>query len=95
MNALAAGLEDMVRLLRSEGRIAIISFHSLEDRIVKQSFVEHAKTCVCPPKLPVCRCGKQADLKIMTKRPVTASEAELASNPASRSAKLRAAEKIS
>jgi len=94
LDALREGLNAAVTVLKPRGRIAIISFHSLEDRIVKQSYVEHAKGCICPPRLPVCRCEKKADLHILTRRPVTASEAEVAGNPASRSAKLRAAEKI-
>jgi 16S rRNA (cytosine1402-N4)-methyltransferase len=94
MDALREGLNASVTVLRPGGRIAIISFHSLEDRIVKQSYVEHAKGCICPPRLPVCRCGKKPDLKILTRRPVMASEMEVAGNPASRSAKLRAAEKL-
>lgn len=94
MDALREGLSAAVIVLRPGGRIAIISFHSLEDRIVKQSYVEHAKGCICPPRLPVCRCGKKPDLKILTRRPVMASEMEVAGNPASRSAKLRAAEKL-
>jgi len=94
MDALRDGLSAAVTVLRPGGRIAIISFHSLEDRIVKQAYVEHAKGCICPPRLPVCRCDKRADLKILTRRPVMASESEVVGNPASRSAKLRAAEKI-
>lgn len=94
LGALREGLDSMIRLLKPGGRLAVISFHSLEDRIVKQTFVEHAKACICPPKLPVCRCGKQADLRVVTKRPVTATDEECAANPASRSAKLRAAERI-
>ncbi len=94
LGALRDGLASMITALRPGGRVAVISFHSLEDRIVKQTFVEHAKACVCPPRLAVCRCNKQADLKVLTKRPVTASEQEIARNPASRSAKLRAAEKL-
>ncbi|MHB8845664.1 MAG: 16S rRNA (cytosine(1402)-N(4))-methyltransferase RsmH [Nitrospirota bacterium] len=92
--ALRDGLDHAVRLLRPGGRIAIISFHSLEDRIVKQAFVAHAKGCICPPRLPVCSCGKTPVLKILTKRPVMASEDEVAQNAAARSAKLRAAEKL-
>jgi len=94
MEALREGLTAAVTVLRTGGRIAIISFHSLEDRIVKQAYVAHAKGCVCPPRLPVCRCEKKADLKILTRRPVMASEIEVTGNPASRSAKLRAAEKL-
>jgi len=94
MGALREGLSAAITILRPGGRIAIISFHSLEDRIVKQAYVEHAKGCICPPRLPVCRCGKKPDLKILTRRPVMASEIEVARNPASRSAKLRAAEKL-
>jgi 16S rRNA (cytosine1402-N4)-methyltransferase len=94
LEALKEGLDGMIGLLRPGGRIAVIAFHSLEDRIVKQSFAGHAKPCVCPPRLPVCRCGKVADLKVLTKRPVTASAEEVDLNPAARSAKLRAAEKL-
>lgn len=94
MDALREGLSAAITVLRPGGRIAIISFHSLEDRIVKQAYVGHAKGCICPPRLPVCRCEKKADLKILTRRPVMASEIEVAGNPASRSAKLRAAEKV-
>ena len=94
LGALRDGLDHAVRLLKPGGRIAIISFHSLEDRIVKQAFVAHAKGCICPPRLPVCHCGKTPVLRILTKRPVMASEDEVAQNPAARSAKLRAAEKL-
>jgi 16S rRNA (cytosine1402-N4)-methyltransferase len=94
LGALRDGLDHAVRLLRPGGRVAIISFHSLEDRIVKQAFVAHAKGCICPPRLPVCHCGKKPVLRILTKRPVMASEDEVAMNPAARSAKLRAAEKL-
>lgn len=94
MEALREGLSAAITVLRPGGRIAIISFHSLEDRIVKQAYVAHAKGCICPPRLPVCRCGIKPDLKILTRRPVMASESEVVGNPASRSAKLRAAEKL-
>jgi len=94
LGALREGLDQVIGLLRPGGRVAIISFHSLEDRIVKQAFAAHAKGCICPPRLPVCRCGKKPDLKVLTKRPVMASENETAANPAARSAKLRAAEKL-
>lgn len=94
LGALREGVDGMIRLLRPGGRIAVIAFHSLEDRIVKQTFAEHAKACVCPPKLPVCRCGKTADLAVVTKRPIVPSESEVAANPAARSAKLRVAEKL-
>lgn len=94
LGALRDGLDQAVRLLKPGGRIAVISFHSLEDRIVKQDFVGHAKECICPPRLPVCSCGKTPVLKVLTKRPVIASVQEVVANPASRSAKLRAAEKL-
>jgi 16S rRNA (cytosine1402-N4)-methyltransferase len=88
------GLEVSTRYLKSGARLAVISFHSLEDRIVKQFFVEKSTGCVCPPRLPVCACGRKAVLRIVTKKPVTASEQEVRGNPRARSAKLRIAEKI-
>jgi 16S rRNA (cytosine1402-N4)-methyltransferase len=94
IGALGDGLGQMIAMLRPGGRLAVISFHSLEDRVVKRTFAQHAKGCICPPKLPVCSCGKRPDLAVVTKRPLTPSSAEIASNAASRSAKLRAAEKL-
>ncbi len=87
-------LDTMLDWLPSGARIVIISFHSLEDRLVKQFFKQQARTCICPPELPICRCNHQPRLKILTKHVVTASEAELKANPRSRSAVLRAAEVI-
>ena len=81
-------------LLAKGGRIAIITFHSLEDRIVKQTFASLASGCTCPPDFPVCVCGRKPILKIVNHKPVTASAAELEANPRSRSAKLRIAEKL-
>ena len=83
-----------VDLLASRGRIAIISFHSLEDRIVKDCFRKLGHDCVCPPEMPQCQCGQQRLLNVLTKKPVVPSEAEMDRNPRSRSAKLRVAEKI-
>jgi len=94
LGALNDGLSRIIPLLRPGGRLAVISFHSLEDRIVKQAFVAAAKGCICPPKLPVCRCGKKPELKILTHRPVGPGPEEIEQNPAARSAKLRAAEKL-
>ncbi|HXG58681.1 MAG TPA: 16S rRNA (cytosine(1402)-N(4))-methyltransferase RsmH [Thermoanaerobaculia bacterium] len=86
---------DAVRVAEPHARVAIISFHSLEDRIVKQTFRSLEGACVCPPGLPVCGCGAKAVVKVLTGRPVTASEAEIERNPRSRSAKLRVAETLS
>jgi 16S rRNA (cytosine1402-N4)-methyltransferase len=94
LGALREGVTSIVSLLKPGGRIAVISFHSLEDRIVKQAFAVSAKGCICPPKLPVCSCGKKPVLKILTNRPISAGPDEIERNPASRSAKLRAAEKL-
>jgi 16S rRNA (cytosine1402-N4)-methyltransferase len=94
IEALREGLHNIIPVLNKAGRLAVISFHSLEDRIVKQVFAEEAKECICPPKMPVCRCGKERTLKVLTKRPLMAGAEEVARNPASRSAKLRAAEKM-
>jgi len=81
-------------LLRRSGRIAMISFHSLEDRAVKQAFRGLAQRCICPPGLPLCGCGRENLVKILTGRPVSPSEDELERNPRSRSAKLRVAERL-
>jgi 16S rRNA (cytosine1402-N4)-methyltransferase len=94
LKALEKALPDMVKLLAPGGRLVVISFHSLEDRIVKNFFNELAKGCVCPPDFPQCVCGHDPVVKILTKKPVTASQAELGENPRSKPAKLRAAEKI-
>lgn len=76
------------------GRLAVISFHSLEDRIVKTGLAEFAKGCTCPPDFPVCVCGKKPQIKLTPRKPVVAGEQELQENPRARSAKLRVAEKI-
>ena len=91
---LQQGLVGAVRVLKSGGRLAVISFHSLEDRIVKQFFVQMSTGCVCPPRLVGCVCGRKEVLRIVTRKPVTASEDEVRQNPRARSAKLRVAEKI-
>ena len=89
-----SGVEQGLRLLRPEGRLVVISFHSLEDRIVKHLFRDAATGCICPPKLPVCQCGQQPQVEILTRRAVRADEAELEQNPRSRSAILRAVRKL-
>lgn len=86
-------LADSINLLSPGGRIAVVSFHSLEDRIVKNFFKKEAKDCLCPPELPVCRCGHEKSLKILTKA-VAPSDEEIRQNSRARSAKLRVAEKI-
>ncbi|MDD6259482.1 MAG: 16S rRNA (cytosine(1402)-N(4))-methyltransferase RsmH [Clostridiales bacterium] len=83
-----------VSLLAPGGRIAVITFHSLEDRRVKQTFAELARGCVCPPDFPVCVCGHKPEIRLVTKKPVTASPGELERNTRSHSAKLRTAEKL-
>ena len=79
--------------LKPGGRLAVITFHSLEDRIVKQTLRELATGCTCPPQFPVCVCGKKPRLKLLTRKPVTPGPEELAENPRARSAKLRVAER--
>ena len=86
-------IDDAVSVLESKARIAVISFHSLEDRIVKRAMRRLEGECTCPPNLPVCGCGAKEIVKILTNRPITASEEEVQRNPRSRSAKLRVAEK--
>ena len=87
-------MTDAVKLLNPGGRLAIITFHSLEDRIVKLGMNQWAKGCTCPPSFPVCVCGKKPLVKLISRKPITASETELEENPRSRSAKLRVCEKI-
>jgi len=94
LGELERALPEAVGLLKKGGRIAVISFHSLEDRIVKNFFRNEAATCICPPGLPVCVCGKVATVRLLTKKALTAQPDELENNRRSASAKLRAAEKI-
>jgi 16S rRNA (cytosine1402-N4)-methyltransferase len=87
-------LEHAVDLLNPGGRLCVLSFHSLEDRIVKQRFKDLEKGCICPPKLPQCVCGQQPQLRILTKKVVRPTAEEIAANPMARSTRLRAAEKL-
>jgi 16S rRNA (cytosine1402-N4)-methyltransferase len=91
---LRKALEEMTNALRPGGRLVVITFHSLEDRIVKRAFQIMEKPCTCPPKAPVCICGKKAVARILTKKPVLPSQEETEQNPRSRSAKMRAIEMI-
>lgn len=94
LDVIEPAIRDAVNLLRPGGRVAIITFHSLEDRIVKQTFADLARGCDCPKSLPVCVCGKKPVLRLVNKKPILPSEEELAENPRSRSAKLRVAVKL-
>ncbi|MBR4071791.1 MAG: 16S rRNA (cytosine(1402)-N(4))-methyltransferase RsmH [Clostridia bacterium] len=94
LHAEEKAVADAVKLMSKGGRIAVISFHSLEDRIVKQIFAKEVKGCTCPPDFPVCVCGKKPTLKLITKGALVASEKEQIENPRARSAKLRIAERI-
>lgn len=87
-------LPQALKVLRSGGRLAVITFHSLEDRIVKQFFKQQARGCICPPKSPICTCGQQPTVRILTRKPISPTEEEILANPRSRSAKLRIVEKI-
>nr|WP_326126192.1 16S rRNA (cytosine(1402)-N(4))-methyltransferase RsmH [uncultured Oscillibacter sp.] len=93
LDALPPMLRAAVERLVPGGRLAVITFHSLEDRIVKQTLRDMARGCTCPPEFPVCVCGKKPKVRLVTRRPIVPGEAEVAENPRARSAKLRAAEK--
>ena len=94
LEQLKLALQDVIGLLNSTARLVVISFHSLEDRIVKTFFRDEQKGCSCPPKIPVCICGRTQTLKVLTRKPIVPSEEEVARNPRSISAKLRVAERV-
>ena len=87
-------MKTAIRRLKPQGRLAVITFHSLEDRIVKNEMQQAARGCTCPPEFPVCVCGKKPQIRLVTRKPVVSGPEELAQNPRARSAKLRVAEKI-
>ncbi len=94
LEALDAGLAAALDLLRPGGRLVVLSYHSLEDRIVKRFFQAERRGCVCPPALPICVCGRSPRLRLVTNPSVTPTDAEIAANPRARSARLRAAERL-
>ncbi len=94
LGILEQAIEDMAGLLATGGRLCIITFHSLEDRIVKQTFHRLEHPCTCPPEFPVCVCGKKPSIRVITRKPILPSEEELEFNPRARSAKLRILEKL-
>ena len=94
LDVIRPAIEEAVRRLNVGGIAAVITFHSLEDRITKQTMADLAKGCTCPPEFPVCVCGNKPKVKLVTKKPIVPSDAEIADNPRARSAKLRVAEKL-
>ncbi|SHF42111.1 16S rRNA (cytosine(1402)-N(4))-methyltransferase RsmH [Desulforamulus putei] len=94
LDILSQAVQDAVEVLKPGGRICVITFHSLEDRIIKDTFKELANPCTCPPSFPVCACGRQPQIKIITGKPIEPSREEVKNNPRARSAKLRIAEKL-
>jgi len=94
LDALEAGLAAALDLLRPGGRLVVLSYHSLEDRIVKRFFQAERRGCTCPPEVPVCVCGRAPRLRLVVSKGLVPGEAEIAANPRARSARLRAAERL-
>jgi len=94
LTAISEGLDQAIDSLTPSGRVIAISYHSLEDRIVKRRFARGASDCICPPDLPVCGCGRTAELRLLTRKPLAPSPEEITANNRARSARLRAAEKV-
>lgn len=94
LGALEEGVKGALEVLRPGGRLAVIAFHSLEDRIVKRILAEEARSCICPPEAPVCTCGRRPRVRLIGRRPIVPGPEELARNPRARSAKLRGAERL-
>ena len=94
LDALKDALVGSQSILSSGGRLVVISYHSLEDRIVKQFIKNAESTCVCPPLIPICQCNKQQEMKAITRKPIVPSTEEISKNSRARSAKMRVAEKI-
>lgn len=95
LEALERVLPSTVEVCEPGGRIVVLAYHSLEDRAVKTFFRDESRGCVCPPDFPVCTCGAEARLRILTRKPIRPGDEEIASNPRARSARLRAAERVS
>ena len=87
-------IDDSIKVLKSGGRLGIITFHSLEDRIVKEKFNYYEKDCICPPEFPICNCDKKREVKILSRKPIVPSEEETMHNPRAKSAKLRVLKKL-
>ena len=94
LDNVSAAIPKAIGALKPGGRLAVISFHSLEDRIVKELFRQREHPCTCPPDFPVCVCGLEPEVRVLTRKPVLPKDDEIEANPRSRSAKLRAVEKI-
>jgi 16S rRNA (cytosine1402-N4)-methyltransferase len=94
LGELERALQEYTGLLKENGRFVVLTYHSLEDRIVKDHFRLEEKQCICPPEIPVCRCGKRQRLKVITRKPMLPSDEEIARNPRARSAKLRVARRV-
>jgi 16S rRNA (cytosine1402-N4)-methyltransferase len=94
LDSLEKALPALLERLKEGARLAVISYHSLEDRIVKQFFLRNAKGCICPPEIPVCRCGRKPTLKIVTRKVITPTQEEIEKNPRARSAKMRVCESL-